>query len=438
MADIYVDSAAGGAADGTTPTDAYTTIAAATLTAGDTIWVRRTHAEVPSTSYTIGALAADSSVAICGWPISGDDLYASRPAAGQAAWDGDSTSAMPTLSPTANYAEMFNSGATANLNIAIYRLKAVYAGTTGPSGFYLGQAAARSRHIIKYCEIGNGLGRTSSYEVIEIGRGTLTVEDCTITLRSSNQGIKQNGTTSDIYVHNTTIDGGGTIYFNISSGSCSLQIFGGSFGATTGPTTSYFQGWQSNAGQVVAMGCTYGSGTLWSGTGVGQQGQIDSIHHDDTLDAYQGGVGNEWWFEATTGTVRSGGGSPSIICEQKGTAHRYDNSRQWYPPSRSKGSFCVFASADTEITISVYAYAAEYTTVPDDVQLRADYISAATGTMSRAFSAQSFSAKDTWTEFSVTITPAADGLVYLSFDGYIYEAGAPTREVLVDPLPVVA
>lgn len=66
MATLRVDSAATGAANGTTWADAYTTLAAALTasTAGDDIWVASTHSENPGSAqtWTLGTLAAPTKV----------------------------------------------------------------------------------------------------------------------------------------------------------------------------------------------------------------------------------------------------------------------------------------------------------------------------------------------------------------------------------------
>jgi len=104
MTDRYVYSGAGGANNGSTPTDAWTSLASCTgLTDGDVIWIHRDHTQTLSANLSLPVCASavattnPGTVTYCGWPISGDALYSARPAAGiSAGWDG-ATANYPTV-----------------------------------------------------------------------------------------------------------------------------------------------------------------------------------------------------------------------------------------------------------------------------------------------------------------------------------------------------
>src|SRR5687768_5568902 len=69
MAHVYVDSNASGAADGSSWTDAYTTLSAAATAeaAGDNFWVAQDHAETQASAMTIAfpGTAASPNTCIC-------------------------------------------------------------------------------------------------------------------------------------------------------------------------------------------------------------------------------------------------------------------------------------------------------------------------------------------------------------------------------------
>jgi hypothetical protein len=108
MATYYVDFGAANDGDGSTHTQAasggaagaYKTIVGKTFASGDIVWIRRSATALAlAAAYT----AALGGVTMAGWPISGDDLYASRPSGPQATWDADSaTHAKITSAATAN------------------------------------------------------------------------------------------------------------------------------------------------------------------------------------------------------------------------------------------------------------------------------------------------------------------------------------------------
>lgn len=92
MTHYYVDQAAAGTGDGTSPTNARTHISGVSSFAdGDMIWIRRTHVESDNNNVNIGAdFRTYRRAFFIGWPSSGDPFYDSRPAAGvSAGWDSD-------------------------------------------------------------------------------------------------------------------------------------------------------------------------------------------------------------------------------------------------------------------------------------------------------------------------------------------------------------
>jgi hypothetical protein len=73
MANWYVDDTAGGANDGTSPTDAWTSIVSAITksdyTPGDKVWVRRTHDETAGAAWNFGDSGEDGNpLYLIGWP----------------------------------------------------------------------------------------------------------------------------------------------------------------------------------------------------------------------------------------------------------------------------------------------------------------------------------------------------------------------------------
>ena len=99
MTDFFVDSAAVGTNSGDSPTNAAWNLgslsfgaASASVMWGDRIWVRRTyvHSVLPSVGRSGWNVNSAPLIEIIGWPSSGDQFYAQRPASAiSAGWDGD-------------------------------------------------------------------------------------------------------------------------------------------------------------------------------------------------------------------------------------------------------------------------------------------------------------------------------------------------------------
>ncbi len=94
MANIYVDYSASNDGDGTTAAQAgspasagaFNTLVGKTFAAGDYVWIRRTTTSNQGSSLTLST----DKINYIGWPKSGDDLYATRPATGTSnGWDAD-------------------------------------------------------------------------------------------------------------------------------------------------------------------------------------------------------------------------------------------------------------------------------------------------------------------------------------------------------------
>lgn len=95
MADIYVDYSASNDGNGTTAaqagspggTGAYNTLASKIFTLGDKIWIRRITTSNQGSSLTL----SQTGINYIGWPKTGDEWYATRPASGTSnGWDSDS------------------------------------------------------------------------------------------------------------------------------------------------------------------------------------------------------------------------------------------------------------------------------------------------------------------------------------------------------------
>jgi hypothetical protein len=124
VTDFFADKSASGTGAGTSPANAFTSIASGwsqsnsttNIQYGDRLWVRRTHVEVVNSCVAGGKLgkagwAYDKKIGgIIGWPKSGDPFYDVRPAAGvTAGWDSD----VSTVWADINKPAMVCSGAAA-------------------------------------------------------------------------------------------------------------------------------------------------------------------------------------------------------------------------------------------------------------------------------------------------------------------------------------
>src|SRR4051812_35045816 len=87
LAVLYVDASAAGTNDGSTPTNALTSLPAVASLAATTIYiVRRTHTQ----TWTNGTCATTNTYVI-GMPVTTDTLYYATPTAAKTAWDADGT-----------------------------------------------------------------------------------------------------------------------------------------------------------------------------------------------------------------------------------------------------------------------------------------------------------------------------------------------------------
>lgn len=127
MANFYVDLSAGSAGTGTfaSPWNRLPLISGVTYGA-DKVWVRR--ATFVDTVVHINWIPP-SGVPVIGWPISTDEDYATRPAAAQAAWDGDAgvyaTVDMTNATQNAN-ADATLVSITTGIAVTLKRLKLIY------------------------------------------------------------------------------------------------------------------------------------------------------------------------------------------------------------------------------------------------------------------------------------------------------------------------
>jgi hypothetical protein len=111
MANLYFDFSATFNGTGATPAQAasggaagaYNTIVGVIPVSGDFWWIRRSNSAITLAAVYATALGG---ITMVGWPISGDDFYATRPAAGiTQGWDADST---------ANYGKILSANALFN------------------------------------------------------------------------------------------------------------------------------------------------------------------------------------------------------------------------------------------------------------------------------------------------------------------------------------
>jgi len=193
-----------------------------------------------------------------------------------------------------------------------------------------------------------------------------------------------------------------------------------------------------NTSGDISLGSSYSSQikgrnvTLSSSTKVDTISVMGSFVKIEDLDGTKDN-NKAWLWNGTitrdTSVVRTGGADSSACVEPNsncGTEHPL-----------KMFDFVIWAPASQK-TYSVYMYASGWTTLPtaSECYIEAEYYDQAAGAHKATMqSTQAFTANDTWTEFTVTVTPAQEGILRLR--GYLkkYEAGA---KVYVDIKPVIS
>ena len=150
MAYVYFDFGAANNGNGTTPAQAssgggvgaYNTLVGATVNSGDVWLVRRSATALSLAAAFTTSLAG---LTILGWPISGDDYYSSRPAAGTSAgWDADAATFAKILSTSATY----NFAPTGTINLQRVWVSSTNTSTqTLPLGNFAG-----NNMVVKWCK----------------------------------------------------------------------------------------------------------------------------------------------------------------------------------------------------------------------------------------------------------------------------------------------
>ena len=201
MANVYVDYGAGGANNGTSMTDAYTTIVGHAFSAGDLVWIRR--------SSTVLNLAATytllTGVKYIGWPIAGDLYYGSRPA-DTVGWDADSPTSLPyaiisnnagaydTITASAATCEMHRLdirdsrngvqyGVNVTATLLIQNCSMTYSGTGNNSAALYFHNAANVTYLVKNCTLvcsGATTSNSAVYCIYTSTVGTYQFVNCTI------------------------------------------------------------------------------------------------------------------------------------------------------------------------------------------------------------------------------------------------------------------
>ena len=150
MADKYVDHSATNDGDGTAPTQAgapggagaFNTLAGKSFSDGDVVWLRR-----KDKTYGATWTPATAGVVYVGWPIAGDDYFATRPAAGTAAgWDADGDTYAELSFATSSYYV----SVTTTDNQAFHRIRAHQASSSGLTAWYVNSCSPTIKHCVGY------------------------------------------------------------------------------------------------------------------------------------------------------------------------------------------------------------------------------------------------------------------------------------------------
>lgn len=169
MATFYLDPSAANDGDGSTHSQAagggaagaYNTLVGKTFASGDVIWGRRCATSV--TAFTAALTFTTAGVKLIGWPISGDENYATRPVGAQASWDGDSDQhCVLRMNSTTNSFTVGNSSSTAMECHRVEFRQDGASGTTVILGTFQGPSAAGSRCRYVSCRFVQANANTGS------------------------------------------------------------------------------------------------------------------------------------------------------------------------------------------------------------------------------------------------------------------------------------
>lgn len=221
MADKYLDATATFDGDGTTSAQAasggaagaWNTLAGKALSSGDVVWCRRCSTGVTALGASLSLTTAGTK--IVGWPISGDELYSTRPVGAQASWDGDVATEF-VMRFTGAFS--FTCGATSGTAMEFHRVH--YRGensasTTNILGIFQGPTTGtitRTRFVSCKFTSTNGLSGSSS-SVLMSFKDCIELFGCTIAAASiatsTSRAVNFNNTNTTAgghqLVRNTTI-----------------------------------------------------------------------------------------------------------------------------------------------------------------------------------------------------------------------------------------
>lgn len=273
-------------------------------------------------------------------------------------------------------------------------------------------------------------GGNSGTEGLNVGLGSeAIVENCTFVdtwnaslYASSGAGVKTiNSTFNKGAVRNTTYG----VYANFGS---LVEISDSSIGQTTAFAMNDI--YAAYSGRVYLRNCLTNSSYV-----VATMGRIYIEDDDGTYQSYQT-IFQSGTVSRDTGVTRPGGASSSL--KYAPVSGCTTNFPLWARDKDLSGTFQLYLEAGIEKTITIYIRGYTWSTWPTAAQLycKASYLSnAASSARTTVTSTQVLTDNTTWTAFTMTMTPARSGIVYVDVKLGLYVASSGIYVDLPDPVP---
>lgn len=280
---------------------------------------------------------------------------------------------------------------------------------------------------LKNCKINDG--GNSGTEGVFLVSCNVTIENCTFI---DTWGPSIYGTSGTICTIVNCILNKGTVRASSYGVRCDygsfFEVVGSSFGQTTAFATNDIL--CSISGRVYLRNCLTNSSYS-----VATMGRIYIEDDDGTYQSHQA-IFQSGTVSRDTSVTRPGGASSSL--KYAPVSGCTTNFPLWARDKDLSGTFQLYLAAGVAKTITIYIRGYTWSTWPTAAQLfcEASYLSnAASSARTIVTSTQVLTDNTTWTAFTMTMTPARSGIVYVDVKLGLYTASCGINVDLPDPIP---